>query len=83
MGPAPAGNPYDATTPKVLRHIEAAVTTALQQKGIANPTVQCTGVNPAEASCNVSNPANGKSIIATVAVDQQTGALNITKVTPA
>lgn len=82
MGPPPAGSQYDATNPTVLRHIEAAVKTDIEQRGIANPTVTCVGDSPAQASCTVSNPANGKSVVATVAVDQQTGALNITKVTP-
>jgi uncharacterized protein YfaQ (DUF2300 family) len=81
MGPPPGGGQYDATKPTVLSHIEAVVKTALQAKGIANPTVKCTGSSPSEASCAISNPANGKSVTATVSVDQQTGALRITKVT--
>jgi uncharacterized protein YfaQ (DUF2300 family) len=81
MGPAPSGSQYDATNPTVLTHIEAVIKTALEQKGIANPTVKCTGDSPSQATCAVSNPANGKSLTLTVSVDQQTGALGITKVT--
>ena len=81
MGPPPGGNKYDATDPTVLDHIETALKAYAASKGIPGAQVDCEGVSPAEASCEISNPANGRSVTATVAVNQQTGKLTITKVT--
>jgi len=81
MGPPPSGSQYDATNPTVDRHIETVIENYAAAHGIPNATASCTGDSPTQATCQVSNPANGKSVTATVSVDQTTGQLNITSVT--
>jgi len=76
-----AGTANDATDPTVLDHIETALKAYAASKGIPGAQVDCEGVSPAQASCEISNPANGRSVTATVAVNQTTGKLTITKVT--
>jgi hypothetical protein len=81
MGPPQGGEQYDATDPTVLSHIEDEIKEAVARRGISNAQVRCTGDNPSQATCVVTNPANGRSVTVTVAVNQQTGALRITNVT--
>jgi hypothetical protein len=80
MGPPQGGGQYDATDPTVLSHIEDELKQALARRGITNAQVKCTGDNESQATCIVTNPANGRSITVTVAVNTQTGALRITNV---
>jgi hypothetical protein len=76
MGPPPTGR-YDVHNRTVLKHIEAALMRALASKGVPNAQVTCIALSSSKAACRVLNPANGKSIIVAVKVDQTTGQLTL------
>jgi predicted component of type VI protein secretion system len=76
MGPPPRG-PYDVHNRVVLRHIEAALKRYLTKKGVPNARVNCVALSKSKAGCKVVNPANGKSIILAVKVNQNTGSLTL------
>lgn len=76
MGPPPAGK-YDVHNRTVLKHIEAALMRALASKGIPNAQVTCIALSNSKAACRVLNPANGKSVIVAVKVNQVTGQLTL------
>jgi hypothetical protein len=76
MGPPPQGQ-YDVHDPTVLKHIEGALKTYLAGKGVPNARVACAAITNAKAVCKVVNPANGKSIVVAVKVNQTTGKLTL------
>jgi hypothetical protein len=76
MGPPPSGQ-YDVHNRTVLKHIEEALKRALASKGVPNAQVTCVALSNSKAGCRVVNPANGKSIVVAVKVNQTTGALRI------
>jgi hypothetical protein len=76
MGPPPAGR-YDVHNRTVLKHIEAALMRALASKGVPNAQVTCIALSSSKAACRVLNPANGKSVIVAVKVNQVTGQLTL------
>jgi hypothetical protein len=76
MGPPPQGL-YDVHKSIVLRHIEKALKVYLASKGVPNAQVVCVALSSAKAGCKVVNPANGKSVIVAVKVNQRTGKLTL------
>jgi predicted component of type VI protein secretion system len=76
MGPPP-GPRYDVHNRTVLNHIQAALKRYLKTKGVPNAQVVCVALSSSKAGCKVVNPANGKSVIVAVKVNQTTGALRV------
>jgi hypothetical protein len=76
MGPPPSGQ-YDVHNQTVLNHIEAALKRYLATKGVPNAKVTCVALSNSKAGCRVVNPANGKSIVLAVKVNQTTGKLTL------
>jgi hypothetical protein len=76
MGPPPTGQ-YDVHNRTVLKHIEIALKKYLATKGVPNAKVTCVALSAAKAGCRVVNPANGKSIVVAVKVNQTTGRLTL------
>jgi predicted component of type VI protein secretion system len=76
MGPPPTGQ-YDVHNQTVLNHIEAALKRYLATKGVPNAKVTCVALSNSKAGCRVVNPANGKSIVLAVKVNQNTGKLTL------
>jgi hypothetical protein len=76
MGPPPTGR-YDVHNRTVLKHIEAALKKYLATKGVPNARVTCVALSNSKAGCRVVNPANGKSIVVAVKVNQTTGRLTL------
>jgi predicted component of type VI protein secretion system len=76
MGPPPSGV-YDVHKRIVLKHIEIALKKYLASKGVPNAQVTCVALSSAKAGCRVVNPANGKSVVVAVKVNQTTGRLTL------
>src|SRR4051794_18257485 len=76
MGPPPSGQ-YDVHNQTVLNHIEGALKRYLATKGVPNAKVTCVALSNSKAGCRVVNPANGKSIVLAVKVNQTTGKLTL------
>jgi hypothetical protein len=76
MGPPPSGR-YDVHNRTVLKHIEIALKKYLATKGVPNAQVTCVALSSSKAGCRVLNPANGKSAVVAVKVNQTTGRLTL------
>jgi hypothetical protein len=61
----------------VLKHIEIALKKYLATKGVPNAQVTCIALSKSKAGCRVVNPANGKSVVVAVKVNQTTGRLTL------
>jgi hypothetical protein len=76
MGPPPRGQ-YDVRNRTVLKHIAVVLKVYLATKGIPGARVKCRALTSSRASCDVTNPANGKMVVAIVKVNQTTGKLTL------
>ena len=82
MGP-PSSGKYNATNQTVLTHINAALVKFFTAKGFSGVTANCTGVNPATASCKVTgtnSQGQTSSAVLTISVNQTTGQLHVSHV---
>src|SRR5207302_940156 len=81
MGPPTSGK-YNATNSTVLQHINAGLVKFFTAKGFTGVTSNCTGVNPATASCKITGTKGGhtSSAVLTISVNQTTGLLKIVHV---